>query len=499
MEEADKKEQVEKTMASMAGLAQEAQEASKAKASAESKIKKTEEALDQLEKEISVAGDAQKTELENKKKIAVEAAEEAKRSLTAAELSMDKTKVALEKAASDPEIKAARVEESELKSGEATKAKAEVDMGLKMAEESLKSDGQRLSEMKKEGVATSEEMEEMEEEVESARREASQAKRDQERLTRESEKADKELAEVKDQVETGSVEQLVESVVKDSSVASTQGVGVLPSDEEKSRMVENVKKSTKLDEETKEATVNAIQNAQDSAQTDTILNAASEGSDAVREAAASATKSSTVFTMSDVLGKYMMDHPGYPGRKDWEIFSVRVVGGEGLMSSKTAHSACSSFPDAALVTKDIAHAGRLAGFQRCQPGWIERYGMDVPEEDGKCRSLPNGEGKCPKGTEEEKSSSSEGSSSIECVRECPDATAVVMAGDAGCSTNQSPPCEEGQRESNGNCMTEPGTVASSTTAMAQALCTRPLQEEEAGKKSFFGGRALDGRIFCSQS
>ena len=51
------------------------------------------------------------------------------------------------------------------------------------------------------------------------------------------------------------------------------------------------------------------------------MNAASEGADAIREAAATATKPQTVYTMSDLIGRYLMERPDYPGR----IFFIASV------------------------------------------------------------------------------------------------------------------------------------------------------------------------------
>jgi hypothetical protein len=61
-----------------------------------------------------------------------------------------------------------------------------------------------------------------------------------------------------------------------------------------------------------------------------------------------------------------------------------------------------------------------------------------------------------------------------------------MAGDSGCPTDQSPPCDtsDGQMELNGSCMTAPGTVVSSKTVLAQALCTRPKNSEEKTETAF---------------
>ena len=474
--DAEKEENVEKIMADVAGLAQSTKTTEQAKVEAKKAVEESTKALDAIEAEVSATADpAAKAALTARRDVAVTAAEEAKRASTQADLASVTAKELLEKAVNDPKIKEARISESQLKADDANQAAMATETASKMAQEQLEVVQKTLSEAKAAGKDTTL----LIKELAKAEITSKQTKSDLQRVNNEKMVANENLATMKDQVETGDVNELVTSVTKDSSVSETSGVGEAMKDNTRQRLIKQIESSTKLTEDAKEAAKGAIDNAQDVAQSSQIMNAASEGADAIREAAATATKPQTVYTMSDLIGRYLMERPDYPGRKDWELFSVRVVGGEGLMSDASAHEACRSFDDSQLVTRDIAHAARLAGFQRCQPGWIERFGVDVPDaEDDKCRSPPNENGKCPEGTEEV----SKGNT-LECLRECPFASAVVLAGDAGCPTNRQPPCDTtSERESDGICMTVPGTVAESTVVMAQALCTRPTTTIKQGRR-----------------
>ena len=470
---AEKEEGVEKIMADVAGMAQQQAIAEKSTKDAKNAADSATKELDDLEAQLSaipatdVAG---KATLQTQRDAAAQKAEEAKKKVTMSELAVETAKTELQKAVSDPKIKEARIAESQSKADTTAQDVLATETASKMAAEKIEVTRKTLDQAKTDGKDTSA----LQQQLLKAEADAKQTAIDLARLQKEKEMAAEELAQVKDQVDGGDVNALVQSVTKDSSVSETAGIGEDIKDNDRAKMVQQIESSTKLDEATKEAVKGALNNAQDLAQTTSIVNAAAEGADAVREAAASPTEDKTIFTMSDKIGNYIMENPGYPGRKDWEIFSVRVVGGEGLMSASSAHEACRAFPDAQLITRDIAHAGRLAGFQRCQPAWIERYGIDQPDpEDGKCRTPPESfdQSSCPEGTEEKQTEDK-----LECLRDCPLATAVIMAGDAGCPTNRAPPCanDGSERESNGRCMTVPGTVAESTVVMSQALCTRPV-------------------------
>jgi hypothetical protein len=381
MEKAEKEESIEKIMANIAGLVQKISLTKTAMIAAEEKVKKTSSALDAIEKELSAASGDKATEktLAAKRDVLIKEAEDAKREMTAAKLENEKITDDLQKSIDDPAVKEARISEVQMKFEKANQLKNEVEMSSKRAEDMLLSMQKEIDESKSKDGANGPSTTTLglEKELKQMKLNFEQSKVDLKRVTKEANNAGELLAQTKDKVETGTVDDLIKEVEEESTSSETKGVGESMSEIDQSRMITSIERNTKMDDDTKKTAIEAIKNSEDVAQASIIANAASNGAEAIREAAATPVPSMTIFTQSDVVGDYVMNHPGYPGRKNWEIFAVRVVGGAGLMQASSAHLACQSFSGASLVTRDIAHAGRMSGFQRCQPGWIERYGADV--------------------------------------------------------------------------------------------------------------------------
>ena len=473
VKKAKAEESVEQLNADLTGKVHAIGSSKKSVVEAENNIKQEEQKLAQLETSLNQAKGNLPLEqsITQNRNAAVDAVEKFKKQAVAAKLTQLEVRKELDAAMADPAVKKARISKVQGQYDNAVRVQLNVKMSVERNAKLIQTvekeiQAAKMDDTKKDAVVA------LQKEIKELNNAHEQSKLDLARVTAESKTWSEKLANMKDAVETGTVEDLIKQVEETSAMGDTQGVGLGVPEHAKSEMIRRLEKSTVLDEDTKNTAIAAVQNAQDLAQTSTILNAAGNGADAIRQAAATPASSTTVFTSSDVVGDFVMSHPSYPGRLNWEIFAVRTVGGAGMMGATSAHDACRSFPNSQLVTHDIAHAGRMSGFQRCQPGWIERFGADVPDEDagGQCATPPSTEtGKCAEGTIETRNGNT-----LECRHECPAASAVIMAGDAGCPTDQAPPCEEeGTIEFNGNCMTPPGTVVASTTVVAQALCTRP--------------------------
>ena len=483
IELAKDEEEVESKMASLAKLLAQTWVSQREEKDAQAGVETTKRALEEAQAALE-KGNAEGvpaailTELTQKRDKAATAAEDAKKALTKAGLSVTSTKEEFEKAAADPQIHAARIKQAQLTAITAEHKATEVSVAAARAQnEADVAEGKVDLARKNSAPAT--EMTSLQEAWADAKNAAAQAADAKTRADGEAAAAKKALEDIKKQEAGEGAEQLMKEAQDGSAINND-------ADDDRTSMTDRVRDALKeevtsnknLDDEVKEAAIQALGMASDMAVAAAIVNAAPAGADAVREASTTPPATTRVYSMSEDSFRYRMVHPGYPGTNEWEIFAVRVADGAGFMDATGAHAACRSFGgDTQLVTHEIAQAGRIAGFHRCTPSWIERFGQDLPiqgESEEKCRVTSVEEGQCPAGTDKE---DTEGGKVV-CTHRCPKASAVILGGNAGCPTNLAPPCPPFMSEaSGGTCMTEPGTIPMHVV-MAHALCTRPAKTVE---------------------
>jgi len=226
---AEKAESIEKILADVAGLVEHIEMNKQNVVDAEKKTASLSAALNDLEKKINAAAadPALKTSLVAQRDGVVSDAEEAKRVLTAAKLKEEENNKKLQESMDDPQVKEARVAESQLKYDDSVVLKAQVAT-------SSKSTGQMLGTIQKEldnstladgGGAPSAKTVALREELKHMQFTFSQSKQDLARVTQDSQTMGELLAKTKDKVDTGTLEDLIQEVQEGSSNSETQGVG----------------------------------------------------------------------------------------------------------------------------------------------------------------------------------------------------------------------------------------------------------------------------------
>jgi hypothetical protein len=483
IELAKDEEEVESKMAALAKMLSQTWVSQREEKEARTAVETTKQALEEAEAALE-KGNAEGvpaavlTELTQKRDSAATAAEDAKKALTKAGLSVTSTKEEFGKAAADPQIHTARIKQAQIGATTAEHKATEISVAAARAQNEADVAEGKID-LARKNSASSAEMASLQEAFEEAKAAATQAADAKNRADAEAEAAKKALETIKQQEAGEGAEQLMKEAQDGSAIDQDADDDRAPIDDQaRSALKEQVETNKNLDDETKEASVQALGMASDMAVAAAILNAAPAGADAVREASTTPPATTRVYSMSEDSFHYKMVHPGYPDKDEWEIFAVRIADGAGLMDASVAHAACRSFGgDTQLVTHEIAQAGRIAGFHRCTPSWIERFGQDLPtqgEAEEKCRVTSVEQGQCPAGTDREDTDGG----NVVCTHRCPKASAVILGGNAGCPTNLGPPCPPFMTEAQGGtCMTEPGTIPMHVV-MAHALCTRPATTAE---------------------